>query len=79
MSFLLSSDRLNCKNNNTSNHKFSFQMSHDLATKLVVGKIMYKLDKQYRFYILGQRSTYLFIFHNFVNICGCRCIWDLKF
>ena len=54
-------------------------MSHDLATKLVVGKITYKFDKQCRFYILGHRSTYLFIFHNFVKLCGCRCIWDLKF
>ena len=24
-------------------------------------------------------ATDLFIFHNFVKICGCRCIWDLKF
>ena len=38
-------------------------MSHDLATcGLIVGKIMYKFDKQCRFYILGQGSTYLFIY-----------------
>ena len=53
-------------------------MSHDLATKLVVGKIMYKFDKQCRFWGKGA-LIYLFIFHNFVKICGCRCIWDLKF
>ena len=53
-------------------------MSHDLATKLIVGKTTHKFDKQCRFYILGQGSTYLFIFDNFVKICGCRCIWDLK-
>ena len=52
-------------------------MSHDLATKLVVGKIMYKFDKQCRF---GKGALiYLFIFHDFVKICGCRCIWDFKF
>ena len=60
--FLLFSDKLNWKNNNTSNHKFSFQMCHDLATKLIVGKMMYKFDKQCRFYNLGQGSTYLFIY-----------------
>ena len=53
-------------------------MSHDLATKLVVGKIMYKFDKQCRFWGKGA-LIYLFIFHNFVKICGCRCVWDLKF
>ena len=51
-------------------------MSHDLAT---VGKIMYEFDKQCRFYIFGQGSTYLFIFRNLVKTCGCRCIWYLKF
>ena len=33
----------------------------DLAMELIVGKIMYKLDKQCKFYILGQGSTYLSI------------------
>ena len=33
-------------------------MSHDLATKLIVGKIMYKFDKQCRFYILGHLSYF---------------------
>ena len=53
---------------------------HDLATELIVGKIMYKSDKQFKFYILGQGSTYLFIyyFYTFVKLCGCQCIWDLK-
>ena len=50
----------------------------------IVGKIMYKLDKQCKFYILGQGSTYSFIylfiiFYTFVKLCGCQCIWDLKF
>ena len=35
-------------------------MSHDLAMTLIVGKIIHKFDKQCRFYILGQGSTYLF-------------------
>ena len=35
---------------------------HDLATELIVGKMMHKFDKQYKFYILGQGSTYLFIY-----------------
>ena len=57
---------------------------HDLATELIVGKVMYKSDKQCKFYILGQASTYLFIylfiiFYTFVELCGCQCIWDLKF
>ena len=30
--------------------------------ELIVGKIMYKFDKQCKFYILGQGSTYLFIY-----------------
>ena len=37
-------------------------MCHDLATKLIVGKMMYKFDKQCRFYNLGQGSIYLFIY-----------------
>ena len=57
---------------------------HDLAMELILGKIMYKFDKQCKFYILGQGSTYLFIylfiiFYTFVKLCGCQCIWDLKF
>ena len=57
---------------------------HDLATELILGKVMYKFDKQCKFYILGQGSTYLFIylfiiFYTFVKLCGCQCIWDLKF
>ena len=56
---------------------------HDLATELIVGKIMYKFDKQGKFYILGQESTYLFIylffiFYTFVKLCGCQSIWDLN-
>ena len=35
------------------------------ATELMVGKIMYKFDKQSKFYILGQESTYLFIYSLF--------------
>ena len=35
---------------------------HDLATEVIVGKIMYKFDKQCKLYILGQGSTYLFIY-----------------
>ena len=41
---------------------------HDLTTELIVGKIMYKSDKQCKFYILGQGSTYLFIFY-FLYFC----------
>ena len=57
---------------------------HDLATELILGKIMYKFDKQCKFYILGQGSTYLFIylfiiFYTSFKLCGCQYIWDLKF
>ena len=49
--------------------------------ELIVGKIMYKFHKQCKFYILGQgQLIYLFIiFSTFVKLCGCQCIWDLKF
>ena len=41
---------------------------------------MCKFDKQCKLYILGQGITYLFIiFYTFVKLCGCQCIWDLKF
>ena len=67
--FLLFSERLNWKNNNTSNlETFSFKMSHDLATKLIVGKIMFRFNDQCRFYILGQGSTYLFIYYSYVYL-----------
>ena len=36
-------------------------MSHDLATKLVVGKIMYKFDKQCRFWGKGALIYLFFI------------------
>ena len=53
---------------------------YDLATESIVGKIMYKFDKQCNFYIFVQGSTYLFvIFYASVKLCGCHGIWDLKF
>ena len=82
--FLLFSDRLNWRNNNTSNHEFSFKMSGWHATELIVGKIMYKLDKQCKFYILGQGSTYLFIYLLFfillLNYVAANAfgIWNLR-
>ena len=82
--FLLFSDRLNWRNNNTSNHEFSFKMSGWHATELIVGKIMYKLDKQCKFYILGQGSTYLFIYVLFflllLNYVAANAfeIWNLR-
>ena len=67
--FLLFSERLNWKNNNSSSlQTFSFKMSHDLATKLIVGKIMFRFNDQCRFYILGQGSTYLFIYYSYVYL-----------
>ena len=58
---------------------------YDLATELIVGKIKYKSDKQCKFYILGQGSTYLFIylfimFYTFVKLSGCHAfgIWNLR-
>ena len=60
---------------------------HDLATKLIVGKIMYKFDKQCKFYILGQGNPYVFIYFVYLlfftlllnYMHGCHCIWDFKF
>ena len=46
---------------------------------------MYKFNKKCKFYILGQGSTHLFTYlfilfiFNFVKICGCQCISELKF
>ena len=57
---------------------------HDLATELIVGKIMYKFDKQCKFYILGQGSTYLFIYLLFfillLNYVAANAveIWNLR-
>ena len=39
-----------------------FRCLHDLAMELIVGKMMYKFEKQCKFYILGQGSTYLFVY-----------------
>ena len=53
---------------------------HDLATELIVGKIMYKFEKQCKFYILGWGSTYLFIYLLFfIPLLNYVLIWDLKF
>ena len=57
---------------------------YDLATELIVGKIMYKFDKQCKFYILGQGSTYLFIYLLFfILLLNCVAantfgIWNLR-
>ena len=57
---------------------------YDLATELIVGKIMYKFDKQCKFYILGQGSTYLFIYLLFfillLNYVAANAfgIWNLR-
>ena len=56
----------------------------DLATELIVGKIMCRLDKQCKFYILGQGSTYLFIHYLFfillLNYVAAKAfgIWNLR-
>ena len=61
---------------------------HDLAVELILGKIMYKFDKQCKFYILGQGSTYLFIYLFiyllfFILLLNCVAantfgIWNLR-
>ena len=57
---------------------------HDLAMELILGKIMYKFDKQCKFYILGQGSTYLFIYLLFfILLLNCVAantfgIWNLR-
>ena len=57
---------------------------HDLATELIVGKIMYKFDKQCKFYILGQGNTYSFIYFLFfillLNYVAANAfgIWNLR-
>ena len=83
--FLLFSDRLNWRNNTTSNHENSFlRCLHDLATELIVGNTMYKSDKQCKFYILGQGSTHLFIYLLFFILllhyvaANAFGIWNLR-
>ena len=73
--FLLFSDRLNWKNNNTSNHEFSLHMSAwPWPMRFIVGK----------FYILGQGSTYSFIYSLFFIIllkyvaANAFGIWNLR-
>ena len=49
---------------------------HDLATELIVGKIMYKSDKECKFYILGQGSTYSFLyFFIYYFLYFCSTMW----
>ena len=44
---------------------------------------MYKFHKQCKFYILGQGSTFIFIYLLFfillLNCVAGQCNWDLKF
>ena len=58
--FLLFSDRLNWRNNTTSNHELSFKMSGWPCHGINSGKNNVQAW-QCKCYILGQGSTYLFI------------------
>ena len=51
---------------------------YDLATELIVGKIMYKFDNSASSIFWGKGALiHLFIIvYTFVKLCGCQCIWD---
>ena len=81
--FLLFSDRGNWRNNNTSNHEFSFKMSVWPCHGIDSGKNNVQVWQTVQVLYFGAREhlfIYLFIiFYTFVKLCGCQCIWDLKF
>ena len=81
--FLLFSDRLNWRNNTTSNHEFSFKMSAWPCHGIESGENNVQVWQTVQVLYFGAREhlfIYLFIiFYTFVKLCGCQCIWDLKF
>ena len=81
--FLLFSDRLNWRNNTTSNHEFSFKMSAWPCHGIDSGENNVQVWQTVQVLYFGAREhlfIYLFIiFYTFVKLCGCQCIWDLKF
>ena len=81
--FLLFSDRLNWRNNTTSNHELSFKMSGWPCHGINSGENNVQAWQTVQVLYFGAREhlfIYLFIiFYTFVKLCGCQCIWDLKF
>ena len=81
--FLLFSDRLNWRNNTTSNHEFSFKMSAWPCHGIDSGENNVQVWQTVQALYFGAREhlfIYLFIiFYTFVKLCGCQCIWDFKF
>ena len=82
--FLLFSDRLNWRNNTTSNHEFSFKMSAWPCHWIDSGENIVQVWQTVRVLYFGARKHLIFIylyiiFYTFVKLCRCQCIWDLKF
>ena len=82
-SFLLFSDRFNWRNNNASNHEFSFKISAWPCHGIDTGENNAQVWKTVQVLYFGAREhlfiSLLIIFYTSVKLCGCQCIWDLKF
>ena len=81
--FLLFSDRLNWRNNTTSNHELSFKMSGWPCHGINTGENNVQAWQTVQVLYFGAREHLfiysLIIFYTFVKLCGCQSIWDLKF
>ena len=81
--FLLFSDRLNWRNNTTSNHELSFKMSGWPCHGINSGENNVQAWQTVQVLYFGAREHLfiysLIIFYTFVELCGCQSIWDLKF
>ena len=81
--FLLFSDRLNWRNNTTSNHELSFKMSGWPCHGINSGENNVQAWQTVQVLYFGAREHLfiysLIIFYTFVKLCGCQSIWDLKF
>ena len=80
--FLLFSDRLNWRNNTTSNHELSFKMSGWPCHGINSGENNVQAWQIVQVLYFGAREHLfiysLTIFYTFVKLCGCQSIWDLK-
>jgi len=80
---LLFSERLNWRNNTTSNHELSFKMSGWPCQGINSEENNVQAWQTVQVLYFGAREHLfiysLIIFYTFVKLCGCQSIWDLKF
>ena len=81
--FSVVSDRLNWRNNTTSNHELSFKMPGWPCHGIISGENNVQAWQIVQVLYFGVREHLfiysLTIFYTFVKQCGCQSIWDLKF